>query len=736
MTRITSTVLSLLVVGLALSGQVLAQEAFPLSERGEDGQFSSDRPWSEKPLADQADFEAWVDESMAPRLGLNEEDALVRVPSSKAPGGISVIRLQQEHQGLPVIGLDSVVMLDQDGYPVLVHGKHLGLADLPIEPLITLEQAFELAALQPNSDVAPRLVYWARSAEIKLAWHLTGFASAERFRPAEVYVDALSGEVLEQIALTHQAMQRKVIDVAQACNRRGITRPVAHDDMIDTLNFALNNGLARREGQASFGSAAADRMYSELGASYTFMASVFDMDSIDNDGRELFGIADVRFHPASDDFQCVGNEFNAAWYGQYNFLAVPESIMHLTEVFGHEFAHGIVTNGSDLAYSGASGALNESLADMIGVAYRAWRESGGAEGMEVTDWRSDSAFWQLRQDTGLLRDMQQPRRIDPRFPDHYADYDPRLMVHVGSGVMNHAFFLMAEGGQHRRLGRGPRVEQPLGLQNTARIAAYSAAYTLTPNSDFAMARVAMAYSASILFGEGSPEWQSVHQAFDAIGVPGRWQPVPPRPPIAPPAAPAPPVATAPEIAIPPVVEPHSPQNPSGDPASSPAGMPVSIWIALLALLLAGGLMLLFFGRPKVAIIAPDAALQSDSDPLMAPRQPHQKAGTDSRHAFNFSLQPIDGSEPIQLYNPWMQSREGMILGRAQALCHVCMESREVSRRHLRIRLSRGQVFCEDLNSSNGSAINGRPLKPFEATSLQLGQQLQIAGFTYQLTDGK
>ena len=37
------------------------------------------------------------------------------------------------------------------------------------------------------------------------------------------------------------------------------------------------------------------------------------------------------------------------------------------DVIGHELTHGVTQNEANLAYSGQSGALNESISDVFGI---------------------------------------------------------------------------------------------------------------------------------------------------------------------------------------------------------------------------------------------------------------------------------------------------------------------------------------------------------------------------------
>ena len=70
---------------------------------------------------------------------------------------------------------------------------------------------------------------------------------------------------------------------------------------------------------------------------------------------------------------------------------------------------------------------------------------------------------------------------------------------------------------------------------------------------------------------------------------------------------------------------------------------------------------------------------------------------------------------------------GLTVGRYPALVDAVLSDDHVSRRHLRI-VSTGQGFeVEDLNSSNGTTVNGRALEPFRRHPLAAGDVVRIGG---------
>jgi hypothetical protein len=72
---------------------------------------------------------------------------------------------------------------------------------------------------------------------------------------------------------------------------------------------------------------------------------------------------------------------------------------------------------------------------------------------------------------------------------------------------------------------------------------------------------------------------------------------------------------------------------------------------------------------------------------------------------------------------WVIDHDNMIIGRGED-SDVVLPSRQVSRHHARIRRSGGQHILEDLNSKNGTFVNGQEL--IESYTLQDGDEIQIA----------
>ena len=56
----------------------------------------------------------------------------------------------------------------------------------------------------------------------------------------------------------------------------------------------------------------------------------------------------------------------------------------------------------------------------------------------------------------------------------------------------------------------------------------------------------------------------------------------------------------------------------------------------------------------------------------------------------------------------------------------------VGRRHARLLVQNGQVVVEDLDSTNGTFVNGQRLQPRQPQPLRDGDQLQLGRLTLQV----
>ena len=203
------------------------------------------------------------------------------------------------------------------------------------------------------------------------------------------------------------------------------------------------------------------------------------------------------------------NYNNAGWNGTQmvygdgdgkTFIEFPGDL----DVVGHELAHGVTEATSNLIYQNESGALNEAFSDMMGTAIEFYYGSGN---------------WTIGEDitpgTNGIRNMANPNEDgDPsHYADRYTGTSDNGGVHINSGIANHWFYLLVNGGQNAKSSRASGTNvQGIGLAEAEKIA-YLGFKALPANANFCAARAST--SAAGVAGSFAA---NVADAWDEVGV--------------------------------------------------------------------------------------------------------------------------------------------------------------------------------------------------------------------------
>jgi Zn-dependent metalloprotease len=202
------------------------------------------------------------------------------------------------------------------------------------------------------------------------------------------------------------------------------------------------------------------------------------------------------------------------------------------DVTAHELTHAVTSKTSALVYKDESGALNEAMSDIFGATTSAWVESGGSAAGSPATVTPTAETWKIGAKAagptlmgGALRFMNNPT-ADKQSKDNYAErFLPGSSdnggVHSNSGIANLTYYLLSEGGRHPR-NKTATVVPGIGLDKAQRIFYQTNTKLLVSSATFQVARFSSAQAATNLYGRCSREWQSVHMAWDAVGVPGKW----------------------------------------------------------------------------------------------------------------------------------------------------------------------------------------------------------------------
>lgn len=441
-----------------------------------------------------------------------EEMEILRVQEDDL--GTVHVRFQQHMNGLPVIGAQMYLHARvATGEVYAVNGEFApghGAPPPTARRRSAGEAVRELArrGFVGRSVNNPALLYFhdAETGLTHLSWKVRMQGKeAGNFFDNDVYVDALTGEVVAVDAKVHTAQNRETYDATgSVVGSTGIT--------------GLPGTLACDELFSLCGDAAAQRAHDGAAEVYAYYEDRFGRDSLDDSGMTL--VSSVH----------VGNNWgNAAWYNNQMIYGDGDGFLldDLTlgfDVIAHEFTHGVTDFESQLLYQKESGALNEALSDIFGVSADSHSRGGIV----------DASTWQLGEEVftptipgDALRYMNDPdldnyskgyypERLHPG-PCTPSNSNDQCGVHGNSGIANLAYFLLVEGGTHPR-GKTTVDVPAIGMAMAEQIFYRAQTTCLTASSDFEAARHCTAQAATELFG--ATESSAVHDAWDAVGVPG------------------------------------------------------------------------------------------------------------------------------------------------------------------------------------------------------------------------
>jgi len=416
------------------------------------------------------------------------------------------VRLQQRHQGIPVLGGELIVHLDNNNDVLSVAGETVPSMALSTSPAIDAAAAARTArdlvastySIQPSalSTSAPELWVYApslispRPARPSLVWRLEVVHQQVPPVREQVLVDAQQGTVALNFNQIETLRNRQTYNLGNTTTLPGTL-------VCNEANPTCSGGDA---------DAVAAHQYA--GDTYNFYFSNFGRDSLNNAGMTL--TSSVHYGP-------VGYR-NAFWNGQQ--MAYGDGFSLADDVVGHELTHGVTSYTSGLLYYYQSGAINESFSDVFGE----FIDLGNGSGTDTAGVR-----WLLGEDVpggGAIRNMQNP----PAFgnpdkmtsPYYYTGSGDNGGVHYNSGINNKAAYLMVDGGTFN----GQTIAG-LGIPKTARIYYEVETAFLTSGSDYGDLHEGLFQACTNLIGTlgiTSNDCQQVRNATLAVEM--NLQPVP------------------------------------------------------------------------------------------------------------------------------------------------------------------------------------------------------------------
>jgi Zn-dependent metalloprotease len=375
-------------------------------------------------------------------FGLRPGHQVTRSRVDALAAGDKAIRFQQEIGGVPVLGGDLIVTVDDTGRVLSASGETALATPATSSVSVSAQRAgttaVDAAAQRLGLDAAtltvgetklwlyePRMIGAPGSDQLRATWvvSLMHFGGAHA---ATALIDATDGTAVLVYSEHKTAKDRRVCDLANA----------AGVDLNNPSTYVCSDtaggpAVRRTEGGPAYSVADVNQAYDLLGVTYDFFKNNFGRDSIDNRGMQLR--ATVRACHVVCPFA------NAFWDGTQ--MVFGPGFAGADDVVAHELTHGVTDFTSQLLYVYQSGAINEALSDIIG------------ELVDQGRGTDDDSAWRLGESLpiGAIRGMKDP----PLFgdPDRYGSllwaFDPSFDdnggVHTNSGVANKAAFLIAAG---------------------------------------------------------------------------------------------------------------------------------------------------------------------------------------------------------------------------------------------------------------------------------------------------
>ncbi len=378
--------------------------------------------------------------------------------------GTSRVTYQQLHDGVPVYGAQLQVHLDRGNNVTTANGTIVPGIQVDMNSALNADQAVQLGknAVTGSHGVAP---FALRTHVEGLFIYRTGLAqgvpgsdhlvykvivSNDSSIRDFVFVDAVTGKVVEQVNAAPHGLDRELYESSPSST--------------DASGFELNAVWAEGDSTAGL---AADPMLMVLATEdiYNVFSNISGGTYGSFDGAGATMSMSYGSYPS-------GSCPNAWWNG--STISVCNGLF-ADDVIGHEWTHAYTEKTHELVYQWQPGALNEAYSDMFGelsdinngtglddpsYTTRRTDENCSAYGDNaIGSATTDASFrWLMGEDVtaagmgGALRDMWMPSCFgNPgKVSDAYyaCSTSDAGGVHANSGVPNHAFALLHDGGNY------------------------------------------------------------------------------------------------------------------------------------------------------------------------------------------------------------------------------------------------------------------------------------------------
>ena len=319
---------------------------------------------------------------------------------------------------------------------------------------------------------------------------------------------------------------------------RDLTRPVSGGNVIYNLDHSTSGtGTIYTDPDNTWGdgsnfkedpeattsangqTAAVDAAYG-LQATWDMYKNVFGRDGINGLGTPTY--ARVHYDSAYDN-AFYSDQCMCITYGDGTKLQTLTAL----DVAAHEFSHGVCMTSAGLIYNKESGGLNEANSDIMGAMAEFYMRGANGKGGVIPD--TGGTWTQGEQITTpayplKMRFLYKPSK-DGKSADAWSPTLQNLNVHYSSGPMNRAFYFLSQGATKTgdtSTSYLPQGMTGIGNDKAARIWFHALTNYMTPDTNYAGARIACIQAVRDLFPVSGPEEIAVWNAFAGINVGSPW----------------------------------------------------------------------------------------------------------------------------------------------------------------------------------------------------------------------
>ena len=359
-------------------------------------------------------------------FGLDDVDSQLTTKCTDKVGDESVYRFQQVSNGIPVYGRNVVVASDGDGQITAMNGNTLSISPKVTTPQVSVDDVKnaitkyvtdnypDATDIEVGDFDSSDLVYYTFDRdEPCLAYAtITSFACSDSAFSREVFVSAQDASVISSNdTLTYLGISEDDGASKVSINVKGATSTTSHNAIAaEASNGTLvtaydpysgtekgpNNGAWMRSGD-QFSEVFLDSTDTDLRQSaiyavanltttIDFYSSTLNRQSFDDAGTGIAVFVGVKDRIKDGNGEDFGG--NSAWEGVGNgngFIIVSSTSLqrdafppsHYVADMGHEFTHGVDNDIRPFIKASEPAALDESLADILGICIHAKATNSG-----------------------------------------------------------------------------------------------------------------------------------------------------------------------------------------------------------------------------------------------------------------------------------------------------------------------------------------------------------------------